>query len=361
MADLKLLILEDSPSDADLMICELTKEGFCPSWSRAETEKEYQAQLDESINLILADCSLPQYNAARALRYLHERGLDIPFIIVTGTVGDEVAVGYIKEGAADCLLKDRLTRLGKAVRQALEQKRLRDEKRRSDEELRRTSEQLRALSAYLQSIREEESARIAQRIHDELGQALTALKMDAIWLRKRLRRPPEECREKLRDMITLLDDTATVVQRISMELRPSILDDLGLPAAIEWQADEFRKTSGLDCQLAIRPDDMELDRDLSTAVYRIFCEALTNIIRHAQATRVNASLIRAGDLIELAISDNGRGIREESIRSPKSFGLMLIRERVMCRGGVVHITGSPARGTTVQVKIPLLGNATFAR
>lgn len=361
MTDLKLLILEDISSDAELMIHELMKEGFCPSWSRVETEKEYQAKLNEDISLILADCSLPQYNALSALRHLQERGFDIPFIVVTGAVGDEVAVEYIKKGAADYLLKDRLVRLGQAVRQALEQKKLRDEKRRTDEELQRTSEQLRALSAHLQSIREEESTRIARRIHDELGQALTVLKMDAVWLQKRLPKPPKMCREKLRAMITLLDDTVAVVQRISMELRPSILDDLGLSAAIEWQAEEIRKTAGLTCELVIRPDDMELDRELSTAIYRIFCEALINIIRHAQAARVDASLIRVGNLLELTIADDGCGIREEDIRSPQSFGLVQIRERAMFWGGVVHITGSPGQGTTVQVKIPLPGSAIFAR
>ena len=361
MADLTLLILEDNSSDAELMVQELTKEGFQPSWSRAETEKEYQAKLNENVHLILADCSLPQYNALRALRHLQERGLDIPFIVVTGAVGDEIAVEYIKKGAADYLLKDRLTRLGQAVRQALEQKKLRDEKRRMDEELRRTSEQLRALSAHLQSIREEESTRIAQRIHDELGQALTALKMDAVWLQKRLPKPPKECREKLRAMIALLDEAVLVVQRISLELRPSILDDLGLPAAIEWQTGEIRKTTGLTCELIIRPDEMELGRDLSTALYRIFREALTNIVRHAQATRVSASLIRTSQLIELTIADNGRGIHEEDIRSPKSFGLIQIRERAMFWGGVVHIAGSPGQGTTIQVKIPLPGNTIFMR
>jgi signal transduction histidine kinase len=361
MADLKLLIIEDNSSDAELMIHELTKDGFHPSWRRVETEKEYKAQLSEDISVILADCSLPQYNALRALRHLQERELDIPFIVVTGAVGDEVAVEYIKKGAADYLLKDRLTRLGQAVRQALEQKKLRDEKRRTDEELRKTSKQLRALSAHLQSIREEESTRIAQRIHDELGQALTALKMDAVWLHKRFSKTPKECREKLRAMITLLDDAVTVVQRISMELRPSILDDLGLPAAIEWQAEEIRKTAGMTCKLLIRPSHIELDRDLSTAIYRIFRESMTNIIRHAKATHFNASLIRASDLIELTIVDNGRGIREEDIRSPKSFGLIQIRERAMFWGGVVHITGSPGQGTTVQVKIPLPGSANSAR
>ena len=361
MAKLKLLILEDNSSDADLMIRELKKEGFHPSWSRAETEKEYQEKLDESVGLVLADCSLPHYNALRALQHLQERGLDIPFIIVTGAVGDEDAVEYMKKGAADYLLKDRLTRLGQAVRQALEQKKLREEKRRTDDELRRTSEQLRALSAHLESIREEESGRIAQRIHDDLGQALTALKMDVAWLQKRLSKSSKPCDEKLCAMATLLDDSVAVVQRVSMELRPSLLDDLGLPAALDWQTEEIRKTGGLTCKLAIQPDNMELDRELSTAIYRIFREALTNVIRHAQATRVDVSLIHADRWIELTIADDGCGIREEQIRSPKSFGLVQIRERAMFWGGIVHITGSPGQGTTIQVKIPLPKNAVVAR
>ena len=360
MTDLNVLIVEDNPSDADLMLHELKKSGFHPSWKRVETEPEYREHLGDHVDIILADYALPQYDALHALRHLQDRGFDIPFIIVTGAIGDEVAVECMKKGAADYLLKDRLMRLGPAVRHALEQKKLRDEKRRTDLELRQTSDQLRALSAHLQSIREEESTRIAQRIHDELGQALTAMKMDTVWLQKRLAPTQKELLEKTATMITLLDETVSIVQRMSMELRPSILDDLGLSAAMEWQAEEFRRSSGLACKLAIRPDDLELDRDLSTAIFRIFREALTNIVRHAQATAVDVSLARTAHRIELTIADNGRGISEEAIHSPKSFGLVQVRERAMFWGGVVQISGEPGKGTTIHVKIPMPDPAAFS-
>jgi len=220
------------------------------------------------------------------------------------------------------------------------------ERKKSEEELDRSREQLRNLTAYLQSVREQERTNIAREIHDDLGQTLTALKMDISWLGKKLPKDQETLLEKTKAMTKLTDMTIKTVKRISTELRPGLLDDLGLVAAIEWQAEEFQHRMGMRCELTVDPEEIILDQDRSTAIFRIFQETLTNIARHAKATRVTASLKEKDDKLELRVRDNGSGITKEQISDSKSFGLMGIRERVHPWGGQVKISGKPGKGTT---------------
>ena len=229
------------------------------------------------------------------------------------------------------------------------------ERKRTEEELRQSRRRLRELASYLESAREKERTRIAREIHDELGQALTALKMDMHWLSQRLPKDDQLSIEKAKTISELIDMNVHSVQRISSELRPGLLDNLGLSAAIEWQADEFQNRTGLECEVTSEPDDIVLDQTRSTALFRIFQETLTNIARHANATKVEIMLKEKPAQVELAVCDNGSGIREEEIHSPKSFGLMGIRERVHSMGGVVRIRGAENRGTTVSVQIPTDG------
>ncbi|MDH4258086.1 MAG: PAS domain S-box protein, partial [Candidatus Aminicenantes bacterium] len=166
------------------------------------------------------------------------------------------------------------------------------ERRRAEEALRESKEQLRNLAAHLQSIREDERAVMAREIHDELGQALTAIKMDLSWLEKKIPEEQSLVLKKTRSMTELVDSTIQTVQRISSELRPGLLDDVGLLAAIEWQTEEFQKRTGIACELSVLSEDIILSQERSTAVFRIFQETLTNITRHAKATKVIVSLIK---------------------------------------------------------------------
>ncbi len=215
-----------------------------------------------------------------------------------------------------------------------------------------SQEQLHNLSLHLQSVRERESTRIAREIHDELGQILTALKMDLSWLNKRLTNGQKPLLEKIRSMSKLTDMIIKAVQRISTELRPGILDDLGLIPAIEWQAQEFENRTNIKCEITLDCEDNDLDQDRSTALFRIFQEALTNVARHANATKIKVSLKEEPDKLLLEIKDNGRGITEEQISNPKSFGLIGIRERLYPWGGEVKIKGLSNRGTTLTVILP---------
>jgi PAS domain S-box-containing protein len=232
------------------------------------------------------------------------------------------------------------------------------ERKRAEEELKNSREQLRALAARLQSVREEERRQIAREVHDELGQALTGLKMDLSWLISKLSEAGVKARrhsiaDKIQSISNLINTTIKTVRRIATELRPDVLDDLGLVAAIEWQVHDFQKRTGIKCEFTPGVEDIGLDQDRSTAVFRIFQETLTNIARHANATRVNTRLRKDTGNIMLEVEDNGRGITEEEISNSKSLGLLGMRERAFLLGGEVNITGRREKGTTVTVRIPL--------
>lgn len=223
----------------------------------------------------------------------------------------------------------------------------------SERRLKESHEQLRNLARHLQSVREEERGKVARDIHDELGQLITALKMELIWLRNRFYTNPEAVMEKVESMIELTQAGSKTIKRISAELRPRILDDLGLSAAIEWQVKEFQEKTGIKCEVNIIPEDIVVDKDLATNVFRIFQEALTNVIRHADATQVRVNLRVYSSSLELVITDNGKGITLEQISSPLSIGLISMRERLLPWDGKVEISGIKNKGTTININVPI--------
>jgi len=227
------------------------------------------------------------------------------------------------------------------------------EQRRAEEELASSREQLRNLSIYLQSVREKESTRIAREIHDELGQILLALQMDLAWLGARLPKGDLSLAGKVQRMNRLVDATVDSVHRISTELRPTLLDDLGLTAAMEWQVQEFQERTGVQCDARFDCKEGSVERDLATTVFRVFQETLTNVARHAGATSVKVRLTQKGGELRLDVSDNGKGITQKQLLDPKSFGIVGIRERVNLWNGTVRITGKPQKGTAIKVRIPM--------
>jgi len=235
-----------------------------------------------------------------------------------------------------------------------------DNRKRAEEQLKATSAQLRALSARLQSVREEEGTRIAREIHDELGSALAGLRWELESLDKAVSESSEASqlgalREKIETMIALTDTTVAAVRRISSELRPSILDDLGLAEAIEWQAQQFQARTGIVCRCECQVENLELDQQKSTAVFRIFQESLTNILRHAQATSVEIRMEEGAGELVLTVRDDGRGITEEEKTGRQALGLLGMRERAHLVGAEVDISGSEGSGTVVTVRVPLSG------
>jgi len=347
-------MLEDDASDAELTRFALRKGGLSFSLERVETKDEYVKALEEeNPTLILSDYSLPGFDGHAALDIARDKCPDTPFIFVTGTMGEEVAIETLKSGATDYVLKTRLSRLMPAVNRALREAHERAEHRRAEEQLRESHEQLRALSVYLQTVREEERTRISREVHDELGQALTSCKLDLSWIAGKLPRDLKPLVEKTRSLIAHIDSTIQTVRRISSELRPGVLDHLGLAAALEWQATEFQNRTGIRCDLHTNLRDAPLDQNLSTTLFRIFQETLTNVIRHAGATHVTVDLKESDGRISLEVKDNGRGISRHEIVNSKSMGLLGMRERAALLGGIFKIGRvREGKGTRVSVSIP---------
>ncbi len=212
--------------------------------------------------------------------------------------------------------------------------------------------QLRQLTDHLLSIREEEGARIAREIHDELGQAMMALNMDVYWLSDRIPKDQPQLKAKSQEILDLIATTIEAIRRIASNLRPSLLDDLGLEAAIHWYLEQFEKRSGIECEPSINVGDALFTDPCSTVVFRIFQEALTNISRHAEATKVRVDLQVEKDALILSVKDNGKGISKKEIQQGGGFGLLGIRERAQSIKGTVEISGRPGQGTLVKLHIP---------
>ncbi|HET6491055.1 MAG TPA: PAS domain S-box protein [Syntrophales bacterium] len=222
-----------------------------------------------------------------------------------------------------------------------------------EKELEISRGRLRDLSMHLQTVREKERTRIARELHDELGQLLTALNTGIILLKKKIPAEQPQLHDQTKAMKELIDMTMQTVKRIYMDLRPGMLDHLGLAVAMEWQCQEFEKRTGIRCFVEVEPEDLTPDKDLSITVFRILQETLTNVARHSKAKQVKVSLREAEDDLELVVEDNGRGIRQEELHKPKSFGLLGIRERVDFRGGELKLSGKKGKGTTVTVRLPI--------
>lgn len=216
--------------------------------------------------------------------------------------------------------------------------------------------ELRQLATHLQHVRENERTRIAREIHDELGQQLTGLKMDVSWLNRKLNHNDPLINGKISEILMLIDETVKTVRRISTQLRPSILDDLGLVAAMEWQCDEFEKRSEIKTEFTSNMSSINLHPDLATGLFRIFQESLTNVSRHAGADRIDATLHYSGGNLKLEIHDNGIGFNPEEIAGKKTLGLLGMKERTLLMGGKFEITGKPGKGSSVIIEIPVPEN-----
>lgn len=215
-------------------------------------------------------------------------------------------------------------------------------------------EERRAFGMAAQAIREEEKARLARELHDELAQSLTALKMDTIWVRGHVSFAAPAITAKLNEMVEMLDRTVAATRRMAADLRPLMLDDLGLVPAIEWLATSFMQRSGVPCILLVKNEfDFELPEPYATAVFRIVQESLNNISKHAAASQVSVKLDRTLDMVTLQVGDNGCGFFLDGARKPQSLGLMGLRERAQLLGGSVVISSARGQGTMVDVSIPL--------
>lgn len=226
------------------------------------------------------------------------------------------------------------------------------EAKHAEQELQKSREMLRNLAAHLETVREDERKEIAFEVHDELGQELTALKLDLSWIEGKLTDLQPVLKNKIVEMKELIDITIDRVGNISTKLRPDILDHFGLNAAMEWALSDFKKRSGINYELVLDPEELALDSDVATVIFRILQETLTNVIRHSQASSIEVIFGENKENVELSVWDNGVGITREQIDDPESFGLFAMNERARSVGGYVDITGSPNFGTKINLVIP---------
>lgn len=227
----------------------------------------------------------------------------------------------------------------------------------AEAELRRSKEELHELAAAANQLREHEQRRIARELHDELAQALTGIKMDVAWIKNKLPAEQSPITEKLKSLEALLDNTVAATRRISSDLRPMMLDDLGLVPATEWLVQNFTQRTGIHCELAIASAKLDLHDPEATTVYRILQESLTNVAKHAKASSVEITLAHNDGEISISVRDNGVGFSLESPRKQNSYGLIGMRERVYILGGEVQMESAPGQGTYIEVRLPLAGGA----
>jgi len=327
-------------------------------------EQALRCVLKNDFAVILLDARMPGVDGFETARLIRERprSRHTPIIFLTGAYEDLPSMfrGY-EVGAVDYIIKPLVPEVLKskiAVFVGLHEMnavltREIAERRLIEEQLRESRENLRALAARLQSAVEEERTRISREIHDELGQALTGLKMDLTWLTSKLPKDQKLLRSKAKSIFDLIDNTTQSVRRIASGLRPEVLDEVGLAAAIGWQARDFQKRTGIRCKVRLPSDSADLDRERSTAAFRIFQELLTNVVRHASATAVDVVLIVSQAELVLEVRDNGKGIAEEKLNNSQSLGLLGMRERASLLGGSVEITNLHGKGTKASVSIPL--------
>ncbi len=226
------------------------------------------------------------------------------------------------------------------------------ERIKAEQELNASYAAIRKLTGYLQDIREEERTHIAREIHDELGQQLTVLKMDVSWVLKKMNKEDKDIERKIRGLLEMLDSTVRSVRRISSQLRPSVLDDLGLVAAMEWHLKEFEQRSGIFTVLKAPESAKQMPDTVKTGLFRIFQESLTNVARHAEAKKVEVNLQYSGKQLILSIADDGKGFDRRMADTKRTLGILGMKERTVMMGGSYEIESIPGRGTTVLVTIP---------
>ncbi|MGH8736399.1 MAG: ATP-binding response regulator [Burkholderiales bacterium] len=327
-------------------------------------EQALRCVLRQDFAAIVMDARMPGVDGfeAAALIRQRERSRQTPIIFLTGAYEDAPSVvrGY-EAGAVDYIVKPPVPEILKSkisIFVSLHGKNAQltreiAERKQAEERSRASEENLRALAAHLQHVREEEWRRIAREIHDELGQVLTGLKMDLKWIADALEPGQAALAERAKATSARIEDAVRSVRRIASGLRPEALDELGLLPAIEWQASDFQRRTGVRCVTLFPDATPELDGERSIAAFRIFQELLTNVARHANATRVDVALrVEDGGLL-LTIEDDGKGIDPEAVSSRDSLGLLGMRERALQFGGTVEIAGAQGGGTRARVFIPL--------
>ena len=345
----RILVVTASDEDCAAIDGTLRQQGHFVECHRVgDRESMLEALQRERWDAVIAEHRLPSVFGNETLRALRESGVVLPLLIVSRTTGEDIAVDAMRAGADDVLFRGRLGRLGRALTNALRAAEARRERQRAESALRASEHRLRALSGHLQTAIEEERRAIAREIHDEIGGALTALRYDLAWIE---RNADGVLRQRAVQALETLTMAQQAGQRIIRNLRPPVLDT-GIVAALERQLALFRKRTGADGRLRSNMDHVALSEDASMTVYRTLQEALTNVVKHAGATRVNVDLIVRDGMLSLEIADDGCGVADTDLAKPESYGLRGLAERARALGGWIEVSAAE-RGTVLLLTIPL--------
>jgi signal transduction histidine kinase len=346
---LRVLHIEDSELDHELAMAHLRRGGARIEAHRVDSESAFRSALTERWDIILSDYNVPGFSGLHALDILRNSGVQVPFILVSGEIGEDVAVSAMRNGASDYLLKNNLARLAPATEHAIDAYDTLRARQAADRELAVSRQRLSELAQHLQTSVEMERAAIAREIHDDVGGSLSALKFDLAWMARHASTP--ELKQRLDGAIETVTHALEASQRIMHNLRPAILEQ-GLVAALQWLANRFERRTGVVCTFRTSHDNPQLPPGVPLVAYRAAQEALTNVSKHAQATRVSIDLSLAQGVFSLEVSDNGRGLSEADLAKARSFGIRGLHERASTVGGWVDLSSS-AVGTTLILSIPL--------
>lgn len=349
----RILHLEDSRVDHALVKFALQRSQMAHELTLVDSMDDFLRELcSDAYDLVLADYHLPGFTGLDAWREINKLGKTIPFVLLSGAIGETAAVDAMHEGVHDYLLKDDMNRLAHVIERALEVSRTRAAKAQADVELAQSRQRLAELAEHLQSSIEQERADIAREIHDDIGGSLAAVKLDLAWVSRRA--TDDEMRQHLSSALEMLQHALGASQRIMMNLRPAILDQ-GLVAAVQWLATSFERRTGVRVVVRASSEQIDVTRPVQLVAYRTAQEALTNISKHApEARAVEIDLSDREGVLTLEVSDNGPGMAPAAMKKAKSFGLLGLRERAEKVNGWLDVSSS-SRGTSIILSVPLDG------
>ncbi|MFG6448196.1 response regulator [Roseateles sp. BYS180W] len=352
---LRLLHIEDSDLDHELLQAHLRRAGLRFELHRVDRLADVEAALDQHWDAVISDYNLPGYCGLAVLDMIKQRQLLMPFVLVSGEIGEDTAVAAMRNGASDYLLKNNLTRLSAALINAIEAVETQRARLAADRELLESKRRLHELAGHLQTSIEMERAAIAREIHDDVGGTLTALKFDLAWIARHS--SEDKVCHRAQSALEAVSAAIEASQRIMHNLRPAILEQ-GLQAAVQWLAARFERRTGVSTAVRISPEPATLPPGVPLVAYRCAQEALTNISKHAQASRVVLDLSLDGGVLTLEVSDNGQGMTPDALNKARSFGIRGLRERAATVGGWVDLS-SGTQGTSLILTVPLDHNMTF--
>jgi signal transduction histidine kinase len=348
---LRVLHLEDSELDHELALAYLQRGGLDVDATRVETEGDFRDALLQPWDLILSDFNVPGFSGLKALEIVRGQDLMVPFILVSGEIGEDVAVQAMRDGASDYLLKGNMARLAPAAEHAIDAYESLRARQQADKALAESRQRVSELAQHLQTSVEMERAAIAREIHDDVGGSLSALKFELAWV-ARQSSISADVRQRIDSAMETLNHALEASQRIMHNLRPAILEQ-GLVAALQWMANRFERRTGVACHFRTNLDSTpQLPAGVPLVAYRTAQEALTNVIKHAKASRVSIDLSLAAGVLSLEVSDNGKGLTESDLVKARSFGIRGLHERASTVNGWVDLSSSRA-GTTLILSIPL--------